>query len=66
MLIKMTGVTIGYLGLDEWMPLLGPYPLADEVGMGIAYNNLEVITSEGQICGEPSVRYHVVGPHCMG
>ena len=35
MLIKMIGVTIGYLGLDEWMPLLGPYPLTNEVGMGI-------------------------------
>ena len=33
MLGNMTGVTIGDLGLEEWMPPLVPYPLTDEFGI---------------------------------
>ena len=42
MLRNTTRVDIGYLGLEEWIPLLVPYPLTDEVGMGIAYVTLSL------------------------
>ena len=42
MLRKMTGLDIGDLGLEEWMPPLGPYTLTDEVGMGIIFVTLRL------------------------
>ena len=42
MIRKMIGMAIGDLCLEEWMLRLIPYPLTDEVGMGIAYVTLSL------------------------
>ena len=40
MLRKITGLDIGDLVLEEWMPPMGTYTLTDEVGMGIKFVTL--------------------------
>ena len=47
MLRNMTGVAVGDLGLKEWIPSLGPYPLTYEMGMGIACVTLRLLLQKG-------------------
>ena len=52
MLRKIKGVDIGDLGLEEWVHILGTYPLTDEVGMGIACVTLRLSMRKGSYVGQ--------------
>ena len=55
MLSNMTRVDIRDLYLEEWMHLLGLYPLTDGVGVGIACVTFRLSFTERQVCGAPLV-----------
>ena len=51
MIRKMIGMAIGDLCLEEWMLRLIPYPLTDEVGMGITCVTLRLSLQKGKYVG---------------
>ena len=51
MLRKMLIMAKEKLGLEDWFLLLGPYPLQDEVGMGVVCVTLSSYLRKGRYVG---------------
>ena len=51
MLRKITGLDIGDLVLEEWMPPMGTYTVTYEVGMGITFVTLRLSPRKERYAG---------------
>ena len=51
MLRKMVKMSREELGLEDWLPPLGPYPVKDEVRIGVVCVTLSISISKGRYIG---------------